>query len=97
MAEDLLRAEGFPDVRYVVTRNGPAFTQAFAQGDIDFGFMFAPGAVRRLDDGLPNTVLAGVHPGCFELFVHDPVRTVTDLKGKRVGVPDVPGGPLSFT
>jgi NitT/TauT family transport system substrate-binding protein len=92
VAEDLLRAEGFTDVQYVVTRNGPAFTQAFAQGAIDFGFMFAPGAVRRLDDGLPITVVAGVHPGCFELFVHDAVRTVTDLKGRRVGVPDVRGG-----
>jgi NitT/TauT family transport system substrate-binding protein len=96
VAEDLLRAEGFTDVQYVVTRNGPAFTQAFAQGEIDFGFMFAPGAVRRLDDGLPITVVAGVHPGCFELFVHDPVRSVTDLKGRRVGVPDVPGGPTQL-
>jgi NitT/TauT family transport system substrate-binding protein len=93
VAEDLLRAEGFTDVRYVVTRNGPAFTQAFARGEIDFGFMFAPGAVRRLDAGVPITVVAGVHPGCFELFVHEPVRTVSDLKGKRVGVPDVLGGP----
>jgi NitT/TauT family transport system substrate-binding protein len=93
VAEELLRAEGFTDVRYVITRNGPAFTQAFERGEIDFGFMFAPGAVRRLDDGVPITVVAGVHPGCFELFVHDPIETVTDLKGKRVGVPDVLGGP----
>jgi NitT/TauT family transport system substrate-binding protein len=92
VAEELLRAEGFTDVQYVITRNGPAFTQAFERGEIDFGFMFAPGAIRRLDDGLPITVVAGVHPGCFELFVHDPVRTVTDLKGRRVGVPDVRGG-----
>ena len=96
VAEELLRAEGFTDVRYVITRNGPAFTQAFAQGDIDFGFMFAPGAVRRLDAGLPITVVAGVHPGCFELFVHDPIRTVSDLKGKKVGVPDVRGGPAQL-
>jgi NitT/TauT family transport system substrate-binding protein len=96
VAEELLHAEGFTDIQYVITRNGPAFTQAFAQGEIDFGFMFAPGAVRRLDDGLPITVVAGVHPGCFELFVHDPIRTVTDLKGRRVGVPDVRGGPAQL-
>jgi NitT/TauT family transport system substrate-binding protein len=93
VAEELLRAEGFTDVRYVVTRNGSAFTEAFVRGEIDFGFMFAPGAVRRLDGGLPITVVAGVHPGCFELFVHEPIRAVTDLKGKRVGVPDRRGGP----
>jgi NitT/TauT family transport system substrate-binding protein len=96
VAEQLLHAEGFTDVRYVITRNGPAFTQAFAQGDIDFGFMFAPGAVRRLDDGLPITVVAGVHPGCFELFAHEPIRTISDLKGKKVGVPDVRGGPAQL-
>ena len=96
VAEELLHAEGFTEVQYVVTRNGPAFTQAFERGEIDFGFMFAPGAVRRLDDDVPITVVAGVHPGCFELFVHDPIQTITDLKGKRVGVPDVPGGPAQL-
>jgi NitT/TauT family transport system substrate-binding protein len=93
VAEELLRTEGFTEVQYVVTRNGPAFTQAFERGDIDFGFMFAPGAVRRLDDGVPITVVAGVHPGCFELFVHEPIQTITDLKGRRVGVPDRRGAP----
>ena len=91
VAEELLRAEGFTDVRYVVTRSGPEFTEAFAQGEIDFGFMFAPGAVRRLDADVPITVVAGVHSGCFELFVHESIRTVADLQGKRVGIPDVPG------
>jgi NitT/TauT family transport system substrate-binding protein len=83
VAEELLRAEGFTDVKYVVTRNGPELTQAFEHGKIDFAFVFAPGAVRRLDDGVPITVVAGVHPGCFELFVNNPVRTVADLKGRR--------------
>ena len=35
---------------------------------------------------LPITALAGVHPGCFELFAHEPIRTISDLKGKKVGV-----------
>jgi NitT/TauT family transport system substrate-binding protein len=30
--------------------------------------------------------LAGVHSGCYELFAHEPIRTVSDLKGKRVGI-----------
>ena len=32
-------------------------------------------------------MLAGVHPGCFELFAADHIARVTDLKGKTVGVP----------
>ena len=55
--------------------------------------MFAPGAVRRLDAGVPITVLAGVHPGCFELFAHEHIRTVADLKGKQVGIHEGPGSP----
>ncbi len=90
IAQELLRAEGFTDVRYV-TVGGPVYTQAFARGEVDFSLMFAPGAVRRLDAGVPITVLAGVHPGCFELFAQAHIRTVADLKGKRVGI-DVPLG-----
>jgi NitT/TauT family transport system substrate-binding protein len=91
MAEELLSAEGFTDIRYVPVEGGPAYTQAYERGEIDFGIGFAPGAMRRLDAGLPITVLAGVHPGCFELFVHEHIRTFTDLKGKRVGIDEGPG------
>jgi NitT/TauT family transport system substrate-binding protein len=91
VAEELLRAEGFTDIRYVPVGSGLAFTQAFARGEVDFSMMFAPGAVRRLDAGVPITVLAGVHPGCFELFAHEPIRTFTDLKGKQVGINEALG------
>ncbi len=47
---------------------------------------FAARAVFRLDDGVPITALAGVHPGCFELFAHEPIRTISDLRGKKVGI-----------
>jgi NitT/TauT family transport system substrate-binding protein len=83
--DDLLRAEGFTDIRYVLVKAGAALTQAFERDEIDFCLRFAPGAVRSLDAGVPITVLAGVHPGCFNLFVHEHIRTFTDLKGRRVG------------
>jgi NitT/TauT family transport system substrate-binding protein len=86
ITEDLLRTEGFSDVRYVLVKSGPPLTQAFAAGDIDFTLMFAPGAVRRLDAGVPITVLAGVHPGCMNLFAQEPVRTFSDLRGKQIGI-----------
>ena len=37
VAEDLLRAEGFTDVRYVTVRHGPPADQMIARGEIDFG------------------------------------------------------------
>jgi NitT/TauT family transport system substrate-binding protein len=93
ITEDLLRAEGFADIRYVRVKNGPPYAQALERGEIDFGLRFAPGAVRNLDAGVPITVLAGVHPGCFSLFVHEHIRAFTDLKGKQVGCNDVRGSP----
>jgi NitT/TauT family transport system substrate-binding protein len=35
--------------------------------------------------------LAGVHVGCYELFAPEPIRTISDLKGRRVGIPQAPG------
>jgi NitT/TauT family transport system substrate-binding protein len=86
IAEDLLRAEGFTDVRYVPLQEGPPQNQMIARGEIDFSLYFAASLVARLDEGLPVTVLAGVHSGCFELFAHAPIRTISDLKGKKVGI-----------
>jgi NitT/TauT family transport system substrate-binding protein len=86
LAKELLSAEGFADIRHVTTNAGLAYTQAFSRGEIDFGIMFAPNVVRRLDVGIPITALAGMHPGCFELFAHEHIRTFADLRGKRVGL-----------
>ena len=57
---------------------------------LDFDFETAAWVVAQADAGEPITALAGVHPGCYELFAHEPVRTISDLKGKRVGI-EYPG------
>jgi NitT/TauT family transport system substrate-binding protein len=83
----LLRAEGFTDIRFVPD----TAVGAVARGDLDFQFQTAAWVVSHLDAGLPITALAGVHSGCYELFAHEPVRTISDLKGRRVGIPQEPG------
>ena len=45
-------------------------------------------AVRQVDAGKPLIVLAGVHPGCHELFAREPVKSINDLRGKRVAIPE---------
>ena len=47
---------------------GIAASQTIARGEMDFSLNFAPALVIPIDAGEPITVLAGVHPGCFELF-----------------------------
>jgi NitT/TauT family transport system substrate-binding protein len=82
ISEDLLRAEGFTDIRYL--RDAPL--DAVARGEIDFDYYSAPMVVSHLDAGEPIMPLAGIHSGCYELFAHKPIRTISDLKGKRNGL-----------
>jgi NitT/TauT family transport system substrate-binding protein len=86
IAEDLLRAEGFTNIRYVPVQAGPPEDQMIARGGIDFSLYLPATLVFRWEEGLPITALTGVHTGCFELFAHEPIRTISDLKGKRVGI-----------
>jgi NitT/TauT family transport system substrate-binding protein len=58
-----------------------------AGGKLDFSQSYASEAVRQIDAGKPLTVLAGVHPGCHELFAREPVNSIGDLKGKTVAGP----------
>ena len=69
VAEELLRAEGFTEVRYVVSEAGRIQAELIASGEADFSLNFAAPLIVAMDAGEPIKVLAGVHPGCFELFV----------------------------
>jgi NitT/TauT family transport system substrate-binding protein len=86
IADDLLRAEGFTDITYVRTAGGLTGTQMVGRGEVDFASTFAATLVYLLDAGEPVTVLAGLHSGCFELFVHGPIQSIGDLKGRSVGI-----------
>ncbi len=86
VAEDLLRAEGFTDVPYVDVPMAAAGVPALASGMVDFHVSYASLFVQAIDDGAPITLLTGVHVGCYELFAHEAIRGVGDLKGKTIGV-----------
>ena len=87
VADDLLRAEGFTDVRFVDVGAGAPSAQLLARGELDFAINFVAAYVPLVDAGEPVSMLAGVHPGCFELFATPHITRVTDLRGKSVGVP----------
>jgi NitT/TauT family transport system substrate-binding protein len=84
VAEELLRAEGFTDIRYV--EGPPASTELVARGEVDFDTNYASNFVRGIDAGEPIALLGGVMVGCFELFGSEDTRSITDLKGKSVGI-----------
>ena len=85
VAEKLLRADGFTDVSYVETQAGLTSTARMARGDVDFIVEFATALAMSIDDGAAIKILSGVHVGCYELFGHVGIKSVLDLKGKRVG------------
>src|SRR5436309_1707038 len=84
VAEELLRAEGFTDVRYV--EEPATATEPLAHGKVDFDMNYASNFVRAIDAGEPITLLTGVMVGCFELFGSAGIRNISDLKGKSVGI-----------
>ena len=86
VAEDLLRAEGFTNVRYVEGKSGVDQSVWIARGETDFDWNYAAIHIASMDAGVPITVLAGLHSGCLEVIANDSVHSVKELQGKRVGV-----------
>jgi NitT/TauT family transport system substrate-binding protein len=86
VADELLRLEGFTDIRYVDAGPSVELSVKVGRGEADFTLEFAARAIQTIDDGGALTVLGGVHVGCYELFAKDEIRSVGDLKGKSVGV-----------
>ena len=94
--DDLLRDEGFADVRYVPGADSDIGADRVASGDVDFVQDYAATTILSIDAGVPAVMLAGVHPACFELFARESIRSVVDLKGKTVGVADATGGAADY-
>ena len=84
VAEQLLRADGFTDIRYVDTVPA-ALTDDLGRGACDFVTTVTPQQIAAIDNSAPITILSGVHAGCYELLAHDGIRAISDLKGKTVG------------
>jgi NitT/TauT family transport system substrate-binding protein len=85
VADELLRSEGFTEIQYVM-RTPTAMAEAIGRAQVDLSLHFAALLIPGIDAGDAITVLAGVHVGCFELFANEQIRSIRDLKGKKVGI-----------
>jgi NitT/TauT family transport system substrate-binding protein len=86
IAGELMRADGFTDVRYVRGDKSVDQSEWIARGETDFSVNFSPKQIASIDAGVPIKVLTGLHSGCLELIANESIRSVTDLRGRRVGV-----------
>jgi len=93
VADELLRSEGFTDVRYVKVEFTEGVTKALLHHEplesrtADFGLTFSAPLIGDIDRGVELVTVGGVHAGCFVLFGNNGVRGVRDLRGKVVAVP----------
>ena len=88
VADELLRAEGFTDIRYVEAPGSRQF-DAFLRGELDFA-NFLGASIPLIETGAPIVVLAGINIGCFELFAREGIRHIADLKGRTIGLRATP-------
>jgi NitT/TauT family transport system substrate-binding protein len=98
VSAELLKGEGFAQVEWPQGGGRPvtgALTEV-ASGAADIGITFSGPTIIQIDAGDPVTVLAGVHPGCFELFGSARVRSLKDLKGKKIAVIGLGSSPHVF-
>jgi NitT/TauT family transport system substrate-binding protein len=64
-----------------------AVSAELGRGRIDFASALTLNHIVAIDAGAPITIVTGVHAGCYELFAHNDIRAITDLRGKGVGAP----------
>ena len=85
LAEELLRLEGFSEIQYVdqpMTKSlGP-----LEAGQADMTQGAGVDVVAALDAGRAILPLAGIHAGCYELFVNEQIAGIKDLQGKSVAI-----------
>src|ERR1041384_2304747 len=96
VAEELLRAEGFTEVTYVMKEGTQGMARALASGEADIGGHFAAPVILRLEAGDAIVMLGGEHVGCFELLASERIRRIRDAKGRTVAVPVLDPSPYAF-
>jgi NitT/TauT family transport system substrate-binding protein len=72
--------------------------EAITAGKIDASFGLLATLIQPLSNGLPIKITTGLHTGCDKILVpaDSGIKTLTDLKGKRIGVPSLASSPIMF-
>src|SRR5258706_16325703 len=79
IAEELLRAEGFTEVTYVMKEGTQGMAQALASGEADIGGHFSAPVILRLEAGDAIVILGGEDSGGFEFMCTKRICSICDL------------------
>lgn len=87
VAEHFLRMEGFSEVKFVPFYGSEySESQTLIANEADITAELCPDWVVAVDRDDPVVIIAGLHAGCTEVFAAKNVRTIRDLKGKRIAI-----------
>lgn len=84
VAEPLLREEGFTDIQYIEHKKIGQGEEDILAGRVDFTADFTANSLMELAPGDPIDFISGLHVGCYSLIGSDRIKSVLDLKGKKV-------------
>ncbi|MDJ1132986.1 aliphatic sulfonate ABC transporter substrate-binding protein [Streptomyces iconiensis] len=76
-----------------VFNNGPVQIQALGSGDLDYGYI-GPGAMWLPASGKAKVVSVNTFTYADRVIAQPGIKTMKDLKGKRVGVPEGTSGDM---
>lgn len=86
IADEFLRTEGFTDIQYVTKGSDGSEAQTLVRDEADISAALGVDWVFPIAKGQPVVVLSGLHAGCVEVFANPGVKSIRDLKGKRLAV-----------
>ncbi len=93
IAERYLQQEGFTSIEITDVPTGPSL----ASGRIDMGIMFPPIIANSLEQGQRIVGLAGLHPGCAEIWAQPGIASLKDLRGRTIVVRSKALGDLAYS
>ncbi|MBO8198336.1 aliphatic sulfonate ABC transporter substrate-binding protein [Streptomyces smyrnaeus] len=79
--------------RTKVFNNGPVQIQALGSGDLDYGYI-GPGAMWLPASGKAKVISINTFTYADRVIAQPGIKTMKDLKGKRVGVPEGTSGDM---
>lgn len=82
----------------MVKTSWDAMQQGLSFGIFDATHTLVPFLVKPIEQGVNVRITGGVHKGCLRIQVpvDSPIKTIQDLKGKRIGVATMGSPPMIF-
>jgi NitT/TauT family transport system substrate-binding protein len=97
IAEDLLRKEGFTDIQYIKGKSVDQAAELLQAAELDISLGNAAWQIKEMNKAENAVFIAGLHTGCYSLIGSEKIKSVRDLKGKKVWAwTNLEAGPIVF-